>query len=168
MSRSGDSGASLGGLSDGPIQAGEIVHINVFDAPDFSLTSRVSENGEVPIPILGSFHIAGLNSASASQKLAQELKDSNLMLDPQITVTVDSTRTGITVLGEVRSPGIYSPPGKRQLSDLMALAGGLTANTGRIIEITNDREPGKKDYVAWDPTVHHPMNKDVVRSGAVL
>ncbi len=158
--KSGDSGSSFGGLTDGPIQPGEIVHINVFDAPDFSLTTRVSESGDIPVPILGSFHIAGLNSASASQKLAQELKDSNLMLDPQISVTVDSTRTSITLLGEVRNPGIYPPPGKRQLSDLMAAAGGLTANTGRIIEITNDREPGKKDYVAWDPTMHNTENFD--------
>jgi len=37
-----NSANSIGGLSDDPISAGEIVHINVFDAPDFSLTTRVS------------------------------------------------------------------------------------------------------------------------------
>ena len=151
---------SIGGLSDGPITAGEVVHINVFDAPDFSLVTRVSETGDVPYPILGSLHIGGLNSASAAQMLAKELKDRDLMLDPKITVTVDSSSTGITVLGEVHSPGIYQPPGKHQLSDLLATAGGLTANTGRIIEITNDRNPGKKEYVSWDPTMHNTENFD--------
>ena len=34
---------------------GEVVHINVFDAPDFSITTSVSEGGDVPFPILGSF-----------------------------------------------------------------------------------------------------------------
>ena len=145
------------GRTDHP---GEIVHINVFDAPDFSLVTRVSENGDIPYPILGSFHIGGLNSASASQMLAKELKDRNLMLDPEITVTVDSSSTGITVLGEVHSPGIYPPPGKHQLSDLLATAGGLTANTGRIIEITNDRNPGKRNIVSWDPTMHNTENFD--------
>ena len=159
-SASASSGASIGGLSDGPIGPGEIVHINVFDAPDFSLVTRVSETGDVPYPILGSFHIAGLNSASAAQMLAKELKERNLMLDPEITVTVDSSSTGITVLGEVRGPGIYPPPGKHQLSDLLATAGGLTANTGRIIEITNDRNSGKKEYVSWDPTMHNTENFD--------
>lgn len=147
------SAGSIGSLSDGPILAGETVHINVFDAPDFSFVTRVSESGDVPFPILGSFHIAGLNSAKAASQLARELKDRNLMLDPEVTVTVDSTATGITVLGEVHSPGIYPPPGKRQLSDLLATAGGLTANTGRIIEITSDANPGKKEYVSWDPTI---------------
>jgi polysaccharide export outer membrane protein len=159
-SRSDASSASMGGLSDGPIEPGEVVHVNVFDAPDFSLVTRVSENGDIPYPILGSFHIGGLSSASAALQLAKELKDRNLLIDPEITVTVDSSKTGITVLGEVHSPGIYSPPGKHQLSDLIATAGGLTANTGRIIEITNNRSPGKKDYVSWDPTMHNTENFD--------
>ncbi len=154
------SAASIGGLSDGPIIAGEVVHINVFDAPDFSLITRVSESGDIPFPILGQFHIAGLNSSSAANMLARELKDRNLMLDPEITITVDSSSTGITILGEVHSPGIYPPPGKHQLSDLLAVAGGLTANTGRIIEITNVRNPGKPEYVSWDPTMHNTENFD--------
>ena len=157
-SASAGSTTSIGSLSDGPILEGEVVHINVFDAPDFSLVTRVSESGDIPYPILGQIHIAGLSSSSAANMLAKELKDRNLMLDPEITVTVDSTTTGITVLGEVHSPGIYPPPGKHQLSDLLALAGGLTANTGRLIEITNDHNPGKTEYVSWDPTMHNTEN----------
>jgi polysaccharide biosynthesis/export protein len=158
---SGAAGSStIGGLSDGPILVGEIVHINVFDAPDFSLITRVSESGEIPFPILGQFHIAGLNSVSAASALAKELKDRNLMLEPFVTVTVDSSRTGITVLGEVHSPGIYPPPGRRELSDLLAVAGGLNANTGRVIEITHARDPGKPEFVSWDPTMHNTENFD--------
>jgi polysaccharide export outer membrane protein len=168
LSQGGGSAASsatatagpYGSLSDGPITPGETVHINVFDAPDFSIVTRVSESGDVPYPILGTLHLGGLTSASAADLLAKELKDRNLMLDPEITVTVDSSSTGITILGEVRSPGVYPPPGKHRLSDLLATAGGLTANTGRLIEISNDREPGKKDYVSWDPTMHNTDNFD--------
>jgi polysaccharide export outer membrane protein len=159
-SSSAASAASIGGLSDGPITAGEVVHINVFDAPDFSLVTRVSESGDIPYPILGQIHIEGLNSASAAQMLAKGLKDRNLMLDPEVTVTVDSSTTGITILGEVRSPGIYPPPGKHQLSDLMATAGGLTSNTGRIIEITHQHDPGKPEFLSWDPTMHNTDNFD--------
>jgi polysaccharide export outer membrane protein len=157
---SAGSAASIGGLSDGPITVGEIVHINVFDAPDFSLITRVSESGDIPYPILGQVHIEGLNSASAAQMLAKELKDRNLMLEPEVTVTVDSTNSGITILGEVHSPGIYPPPGKHQLSDLLAVAGGLTSNTGRIIEITHPHDSGKPEVLSWDPTMHNTDNFD--------
>ena len=162
----GSSGASMnasagiGGLTDGPISAGDIVHISVFDAPDFSITTRVSGNGDIPYPILGALHFAGLNSATASELIASQLKDRNLMLDPEVTVTVDSATTGITILGEVHSPGVYPPPGKHMLSDMLAIAGGLTANTGRIIEISNDRAPEKKTFVSWDPTMHNTDNFD--------
>jgi polysaccharide biosynthesis/export protein len=159
-SASSMSGASIGNLSDGPITPGEVVHINVFGAPDFSLVTRVSSSGDVPFPIIGSFHMGGLNSIDAATMLAKELKDRNLMLNPEVTVTVDSATTGITVLGEVHSPGVYPPPGKHQLSDLLATAGGLTANTGRIIEITNDRNPSKKEFISWDPTMHNTENFD--------
>ncbi len=159
-SASTGSGTSIGGLSDGPIIVGEVVHINVFDAPDFSFVTRVSASGDIPYPILGQFHIAGLNSVSAANILAKELKDRNLMLDPIVTVTVDSSNTGITVLGEVHSPGIYPPPGKHELSDLLAVAGGLNANTGRVIEITHAHDPGKPEFVSWDPTMHNTENFD--------
>jgi protein involved in polysaccharide export with SLBB domain len=88
------------------------------------------------------------------------LKKSNLMLDPNVTVTVDSSATGITVLGEVRAPGIYPPPGKHMLSDLLATAGGLTSSTGRVIEISNSRTPDKKILLPWDPTMHNTSNYD--------
>ena len=152
--------AAIGGLTDEPISAGEVVHISVFDAPDFSVTARVSESGDVPYPILGAVHFAGLTSDSASKLIATQLKENNLMLNPEVTVTVDAASTGITILGEVRSPGIYSPPGKHLLSDLLATAGGLTANTGRLIEISNNRTPDKKTYLPWDPTMHNTSNFD--------
>jgi polysaccharide export outer membrane protein len=110
--------------------------------------------------MLGAIHFAGLSSATASSLIASQLKQRNLMIDPQVTVTVESTSSGITVLGEVRSPGIYPPPGKHLLSDLLATAGGLTANTGRVIEISNDRTPDKKTYIPWDPTMHNTSNYD--------
>jgi len=153
-------GANISGLSDDPIFAGEIVHLNVFNAPDFTLSTRVSRDGEIAVPLLGAIHVAGLSSAEAGDLLARQLKSRDLLLDPQVIVTVEATATGITVLGEVHSPGIFPPPGKHYLSDLLAVAGGLTSNTGRIIEISNDNHPGNKDYIPWDPTMHNTNNYD--------
>jgi polysaccharide export outer membrane protein len=151
---------SIGGLTDRPITPGETIHVNVFDASDFSIITRVSESGDIAYPMLGVVHLGGLTSASASELIAKELKDRNLMLEPRVTVTVDSATTGITILGEVRAPGIYPMPGKHLLSDLLAMAGGLTPNTGRLIEISNDRNPEQKTLVSWDPTMHNTDNFD--------
>lgn len=168
-SSTGGAGASAGpspsispGLTDEPIFAGEIVHISVFNAPDLSTTTRVSESGDIGFPYLGVVHVMGLSSVSAADLIAGELKRRDLVLDPQLLVTVESTRTGITVLGEVRTPGVYPPTGKRMLSDILATAGGLTTNTGRVVEISSETAPDQKTYVPWDPTMHSTSSYDRV------
>lgn len=145
---------TLGGLTDQPIFPGETVHVSVFEAPDFSTEMQVSEGGDIAIPVVGSVHVEGLNSLKAERLIEAQLKGLRLVLDPHVTVTVDNPDTGITVLGEVHTPGIYQPTGKHTLSDLIAAAGGMTADTGRVVEISNDRDPQKKVDLAWDPTMH--------------
>ena len=151
---------NVGGLTDLPMVAGQMVHVRVFHAPDFSLTTRVSESGEIAIPLVGPVRIGGLNSAGAASVIASALKQRGLMNDPHVTVTVDSSAAEITILGEVRAPGIYPPPAKPLLSEVLAEAGGLTANSGRIIEISNSSDPGKKVDVPWDPTMHNTSSYD--------
>jgi protein involved in polysaccharide export with SLBB domain len=46
------------------------------------------------------------------------------------------------------------------LSDLLAAAGGLTANTGRVIEISSEKTPDQKTYIPWDPTMHNTSSYD--------
>ena len=152
---------NVGGLTDLPITAGQTVHVLVFHAPDFSLTTRVSESGEIAIPLLGIVHIGGLNSEGASSLIASELKKKGLMVDPDVTVMVDSSGSAITILGEVRAPGIYPPMAKHLLSDVLAEAGGVTAKTGRVIQISNARAPGKPVNVPWDPTMHNTSSYDL-------
>jgi polysaccharide biosynthesis/export protein len=158
--KSSDATGALGELSIEPIGAGQTVHVNVFGAPDFSITARVSDTGEIPYPMLGTARVGGLNSADAAKMLAERLQSLNLIVDPHVIVTVDSNANEITILGEVRTPGVYPTPGKHMLSDLIALAGGLTANTGRVIEISNQKKPGQSESIPWDPTLRDVTNFD--------
>jgi polysaccharide export outer membrane protein len=155
------------GVSDEPIFSGEAVNVTVSNAPDFSTAARVSLSGDIPVPYLGIVHLAGLNSASASALIEKMLIDSNLVVHPHVLVTVDSASTGITVLGEVRTPGIYAPTGKHMLSDVLAMAGGVTTNAGRIIEISSDSAPDQKTLLPWDPTLHNTSVYDrVMQAGS--
>lgn len=152
--------SGMGELTDQPILSGDTVHISVFGAPDFSIVAKVSEAGDVPYPILGAMHLAGLDSKDAASFIAARLKQQELVVNPSVLVTVDGSSNWITVLGEVRNPGSYPLTGKRQLSDLIAAAGGLTANTGRVIEISNERSSQGKQYLPWDPTMHNTSSYD--------
>jgi polysaccharide biosynthesis/export protein len=165
--------SGIGELTEEPIVSGQVVHVSVFNAPDFSVVARVSEDGAIAVPMVGSLHVEGLNSETASVAISSELKRRNLMLDPHVIVTVESSSSGITVLGEVHSPGVYPLPGRALLSDVIAIAGGLTANTGRVIEVSNERNPNEKTEIPWDPTMHdttsfdhavHPGDRILVRA----
>jgi polysaccharide biosynthesis/export protein len=159
--------AGITGVTDEPIFPGEVVSVAVPNAPDFSTVVRVSQSGDVALPYLGIVHLEGLNSASAATVIEKMLMDSNLAIRPRVLVTVDAASTGITVLGEVRSPGVYQPSGKHMLSDVLAMAGGLTANTGRIIEISTSAAPEQKTLLPWDPTMHNTTIYDrVVQAGS--
>jgi polysaccharide biosynthesis/export protein len=153
---------SVGALTDAPIFAGETVHLTVFNAPDFSIVSQVSDGGDIAVPMAGPLHIAGMNSKEAGQAISDRLKNMNLLTDPRVAVTVDTQAMGITVLGEVHSPGIYPPSGKQMLSDLIAMAGGMTGNTGRVVEVSNISAPEKRTDLPWDPTLHNTANSDIL------
>ncbi len=153
------------GVTDEPIFSGEAVSVTVSNAPDFSTFARVSVSGDVPVPYLGIVHLGGLNSSTASALIEKMLIDSSLVVHPHVLVTVDAASTGITVLGEVKSPGIYAPTGKHMLSDVLAMAGGVTTSAGRIIEISSDSAPDQKAVIPWDPTLHNTAVFDRVLQG---
>jgi len=155
------------GLTDKPMFPGELVEINVYGAPDFSTVARISEGGDIGLPGSGIVHIAGLSSAEAADMIEKMLKSSNLIDHPHVIVTVDSTSSGITVLGEVKLPGIYLPSGKNMLSDILAMAGGMTTNAGRIVEISTESAPNEKTVLPWDPTMRNTSVYDrVIPPGA--
>lgn len=144
---------SLGtvGLGDGPIIAGDTVEIQVFDAPEFNLKALVSQSGDIPVPLLKTFHVAGFTSMEAAAALSKEFKDRDFLKNPNILVTVQQSANGITVLGEVRSPGIYPAIGKHRLSDVLARAGGPNQTAAHVVEITGP-EANETQRVIWDPT----------------
>jgi polysaccharide export outer membrane protein len=150
-----------GGLSDIPFIPGQTIHIQVFEAPEFNETAPVSQSGDIPFPLFASVHIEGLTSKDAAELIQRRLKDAGFILDPHVLVTVEGGTSGITVLGEVKAPGIYAPLAKHQLSDVLSLAGGLTSTAGRVIEVSSPDASEKKVLLAWDPTLHNTASANV-------
>jgi len=139
------------GLGDGPIIAGDTVEVQVFDAPEFNVKALVSQSGDIPVPLLKTFHVAGLTSIEAAAALSTEFKNRDFLQNPSILVTVQQSANGITVLGEVRLPGIYPAVGKHRLSDVLARAGGPNESAAHVVEITGP-EANETQRVIWDPT----------------
>jgi polysaccharide export outer membrane protein len=119
-----------------PISFGDLIQVNVFDSPELSGALRVNSKGEVELPLGGAVQVQGLTAAEAGTAIAARLKQAGILLDPHVTVLiVEYLSQGVTVTGEVRNPGVYPLLGNRSVMDMIALAGGLNENAGRIASV---------------------------------
>ncbi len=112
--------------------------MSVFDTPELSGKLRVSNTGDVILPLVGTLHLQGLTAGDAQTLIRQKLIDGGFLKDPQVTVfVVEYATQGVAVVGEVKNPGIYPAFGSHHLLDYISVAQGLTPLAGTTITITH-------------------------------
>jgi len=131
------------------IGAGDLLNIVVFDTPELTTSARVNQDGEVNLPVLGMMRLAGLNTIDAARKIEEDLRSRHLIIDPHVTVFIaEYASQGATVMGEVRSPGVYPTLGTRKLLDMLSVAGGLQSTAGKSVSIVHRDDPQHPIIVA--------------------
>lgn len=125
------------------IGPGDMLNVQVFDTPELSVeAARVSQSGQLTLPVLGVVDIAGLNADQAARRIESELRERGIMLEPHVTVAIVEYATqGATVLGAVGTPGVYPTFGNRRLLDMIAMAGGPLPSAGKIVTIAHRSDP---------------------------
>ncbi len=118
------------------IGPGDQLHVQVLDTPELEQHPRVTDSGEIPLVGVGTLKVAGLTPAAAAQKIQDFLISSHFMNHPAVTVTIDQYATqSISVLGQVKLPGVFPITAPRSILDAIALAGGLTDVADRHVTI---------------------------------
>lgn len=114
------------------IGAGDSVRISVYQSPDLALETRVTEAGVISYPLIGTLRIGGLTISEAEAALAAALKKGDFIKNPQVSMMVTQVRANqANVLGQVGKPGrIPLDVAGMRLTDVIALAGGITASAG--------------------------------------
>lgn len=161
--------ASGAGLGYGPIRPGDIVEVQIFDAPEYSVRMPVSPAGQIAIPYAGLFHIEGMTSIEAAQAIARLFVQNQILRDPRVIVTTQQFGYSVTVMGEVKSPGIYTLAGRKRLIDLLTEAGGVTTAAGHVIEIFAPGSMKNPTTVLWDPTLRENDNAELqIKTGETI
>jgi len=133
------------------ISAGDLLDLNVFDTPELSSKLRVDEHGAVTLPVAGTLPVRGLTAGQAEQAIEARLRNTDVLKDPHVSVTVLEYATqGVTVLGEVKSPGVYPLLGAHGLLDLISAAGGMTSSAGKAVTVTHRADPDHPVIVRID------------------
>jgi polysaccharide export outer membrane protein len=162
--------AGFGSGAAGPIGAGDLIEMSVFDTPELSGKLRASNTGEIYVPLVGAIHVQGLNAEEAQTLIERKLVDGGFLKDPQVTIFISEYATqGVSVVGEVRKPGIYPHFGSHRLLDYISLADGLTPLAGTTVTITHlghDDQP--KHFKIVSGAAPGPENNPEILSGDTI
>jgi polysaccharide export outer membrane protein len=103
---------------------------------------RVSNGGNILLPLVGQIRAQGLTTNELEQKIADSFRLGGFMNDPQVNVEAKELRLAtVAVTGEVGKPGVYPVYGGCRLQDIIMTAGGLTQGAGRVVTLTRADRP---------------------------
>ena len=121
---------------------GDAIGVQVFQNPDLSVDARVSENGVISYPLVGSVQLGGLSIADAEQKIADALRSGGFVRSPQVNIILRQVRGNqVAVLGQVNRPGRFPlETFNTRVSDMLAAAGGVTPGGDDVLILTGQRQ----------------------------
>ena len=126
---------------DYPLGAGDAIRVQVFQNPDLTIETRVSENGSISYPLIGAVELGGLSLAAAEKKIADALQKGGFIQKPQVNIALVQIRGNqVAVLGQVNRPGRFPlETANTRLSDMLANAGGTSAGGDDVAIVTGVR-----------------------------
>jgi len=130
---------------DYKIGAKDVLQITVFELPELNQTVRVSEDGSVSLSLLGKVDVAGLTAQGLEKKLASIL-DQKYTKNAHVTVFIKEFQK-VAVLGAVGKPGMYELVGPTSLLQIIAQAGGLSAQAMSELYVYREGTDGQRSKI---------------------
>jgi polysaccharide export outer membrane protein len=148
---------------------GDSIRVLVFQNPDLTLETRVSENGTISYPLIGIVKIGGMTIARAEQTIAAALRNGGFIKQPIVNVLLLVSRGNqVSVLGLVNRPGRYPLESfDTRLSEMLANAGGVATGGADVVILTGTREgkPFRKEIDIAAMLLDNKLQDDVVVAG---
>jgi polysaccharide export outer membrane protein len=141
------------------IGSGDTISIDVFDVKELTRDVRVSQTGTIGLPLVPvRLQVKGLTETQAEQKIAEVLEANGLVSHPEVSVSVkDRKSKPITVVGAVPRPMVYQAERPVTLLEVLAEAGGVSADAGDAVIVT--RPISESPDTSLTPAI---SNEDVI------
>jgi polysaccharide export outer membrane protein len=115
---------------------GDLIEVSVYNVPELASKARVSNSGDIYLPLIDYVHVDGLTQEEAQSLIEKRLSDGGFVRNPHVTIFVDEAASqGVTILGEVMKPGIYPDTADRKLYEVLSQAGGFSQQASRRISV---------------------------------
>lgn len=141
-------GGNAPASADYKLGAGDQIRVQVYQNPDLTVETRVSEQGTINYPLIGAIDLGGTTIGEAEKKIASALRSGNYLKQPQVNIVLLQVRGNqVAVLGQVQKPGRFPlETTNTRVSDLLAAAGGVTpmGDDTLIVTGTRNAQPFRK------------------------
>jgi polysaccharide biosynthesis/export protein len=112
--------------------------VNVVDLAELDAKTlgviRIDHQGNIRLPLAGRIEASGLTVEGLETEIVNRL--SGIMHKPEVSVAVAEYRSHpVSILGAVRTPGVYQVTGTKTLFEVLSLAGGLNPDASNRIKI---------------------------------
>src|SRR5437773_11912929 len=117
----------------------DVVEVFVYKEPELSPTVVVRPDGKISLPLIGELMVNGKSALELQREVTQKL--AQYIAEPSVNVMVKEVNSAkISVLGEVKTPGMYKIKDRATVFDAIALAGGFTeyAKRSKVTIIRTD------------------------------
>jgi len=113
------------GQSEFRLGPDDVIQVSVYQDKELSTIVPVRPDGNISLPLVGEMPASGKTAVDLQQEIARKL--TQYISEPAVTVVVKEINSPkVSVLGEVKNPGIYKIKDRATVLDAVALAGGLT------------------------------------------
>lgn len=123
---------------DTTIGSGDVLHIEVFDVPELTCDTRVTDSGDISFPLVPApIYVAGLTPFELQSQIGQVLIENGLVSHPQVSVFIKEQHSQpVNVIGAVARPTVYQVMGPTTLLEVLAAAGGISDDAGSVVIVT--------------------------------
>src|SRR5215467_3267968 len=106
-------------IADFIIGSEDVLFINVWHEPDFTVTVKVRNDGKISYPLLDDIQASGLTTDELQKEITAGLD--KFVNEPQVTVIVQEIHSKVVnVIGSVGRPGVYDIRGPLTVIELIA------------------------------------------------
>ena len=128
------------------IHTGDVLAVRILGQAEYAPPLRVSVDGTIQLPLIGSVPVAGLTVDSAQKLITDRLVAAGMFINPQVTVQLaEASGQFVTVSGELHA--VVPVNGDRRLFEILAAAGSLPPTASHIITILR---PGAEKPIVVD------------------
>ncbi len=121
----------------------DVIEVRVFELDQLNRTLRVSGDGKIELPLVGSVEVTGLTPNQVATQIADRLRD-RYVQNPQVSIFITEFKSQkVSLLGAVATPASYPLSGQRRLLQLLAEAGSLGPEAGSTLYVFRQTEDGR-------------------------